>query len=385
MKTLFAGAAGLLLSTAPVMGGGIERAPQSLGILFEQRNYGELSFGGADPTIEGTDAAGFRTGDVAQGYGFVGLGYKHQFTDNLSLALIFEQPFGADVRYAVQPGLPDPAIDGSVLLGGTYARVDSTTFTALLRYRFDNNFSVHGGLRGSRADGSVGLAGLGYSTLSGYEVRLDDSWGAGYVIGAAYEIPEIAARVSLTYNSTVDHEFDTVETHPLLPADISSVTEVNTPQSITLEGQTGIAPGTLLFGSVRWVKWSEFIVAPRVFSRAPTLDDPLGFGVTEGLVTLEDTTTFNIGIGRQFNDSWAGSVSFAYEKEGDALISPLAPSTGRKGVTVAGIYTQGPIKVTTGISYNKLGDASPATGGESRAEMRDSEVWGIGMRIGYSF
>lgn len=36
------------------------------------------------------------------------------------------------------------------MLGGTEAVVDSTTFTAIGRYKFDNNFSLHGGLRASR-------------------------------------------------------------------------------------------------------------------------------------------------------------------------------------------------------------------------------------------
>ena len=135
MKIALTGMAALLLGTSPLMAGGIERSNQMLGVLFEPGNYAELSFGGVDPTVEGTDTLGFNTGDVAQGYGFVGLSYKHQFTPNISGAIIIEQPFGADIRYPTQPGpLPDPSVDGSFLLGGTTAKVDSTTFTALEVY-----------------------------------------------------------------------------------------------------------------------------------------------------------------------------------------------------------------------------------------------------------
>lgn len=373
MKKTFGGVAALMLGATPALSGGIERAPQSLAALFEPGNYVELSFGGADPTVSGRDGAGFRTGDVAQGYGFVGLAYKHQINENLSVGVIVEQPFGADVLYPTQPGMmPDPSADGSVLLGGTLARVDSTTVTALARYRLDNNVSFHGGIRASRAEAEVGLNGLGYGAIAGYNVRVDPAWGTGYVIGAAYEIPEIAGRISLTYNSKITHDFDTREN--INPGAVTT-TSVDTPRSLTLEGQTGVAADTLVFGSIRWVKWSEFKVDPLAFTAA----------TGAGLVALEDTTTYTIGVGRRFTDAWSGSVSLVYEPENDDLVSPLAPTNGRKGITVAAVYTMDNIKITTGINYSRLGDARPQTGGVARAQMEDSDIWGIGVRVGYSF
>lgn len=388
MKVATTGFVALMLGTAPLMAGGIERAPQSLGPLFEDGNYVELSFGGVDPTVEGTDVAGFPLGDVAQGYGFAGLAYKHKFTPNFSGAIIIEQPFGADIRY---PSLSD---GGSPVLGGTLARVDSTTFTALGRYKFQNNFSVHGGIRGSRADGEVRLNGCAYSNpltpcvggLQGYNVDLDADIGVGYVAGIAWERPEIAARVSLTYNSEVEHEFDTIETGapfdpdgpgPLAPLEISSTTTVSTPESWNLEFQTGVAADTLVFGSIRWVEWSAFRVDPQQLVQVSD----------GGLVELENTTTYTLGVGRAFTDTWSGSASFSFEKEGDDLVSPLAPTNGRKGITLAAIYSQGPIKITTGINYTKLGDASPETGtpDEQRASTEDSDAWGVGVRVGYRF
>ena len=389
MKFTMSGIAALMMTAAPLMAGGIERAPQSLGILFEEGNYAELSFGGVDPTVEGTDSLGFDTGDVAQGYGFVGLAYKQQFTPNISGAIIIEQPFGADVSYPAQSGLlPNPAEEGSLLLGNTRATVDSTTFTALGRYKFDNNVSFHGGIRGSRAEGNVRLNGLAYGPLNGYEVDLDADTAVGWVAGVAWEKPEIAARVSLTYNSDIEHDFGTTESGPLIDVtgdgvgDLpllngSSSTKVSTPKSWNLDFQTGVAPGTLVFGSIRWVDWSSFRVDPDAF----TALEPAG------LVALEDTTTFTIGVGRQFTEQWAGSASFTYEKEGDDLVSPLAPTNGRKGITLAAVYTQDNIKVTTGINYTKLGDANPETGtpDTERAQMEDSDAWGVGVRVGYSF
>ncbi len=375
MKNIMSGIGVLLMTAAPVLAGGIERAPQSLSPLFEDGNYLELSFGGVDPEVSGRDEpvfGGRETGDVAQGYGFAGLAYKHQFTDKLSGTFIMEQPFGADLRY---PG------GESIALGGTRVEVNSTTYTALLRYKFDNNVSVHGGIRGSRAEGEVTLSGAAYGPLSGYNVKLDGAWGVGWVAGVAYEVPDIAARISLTYNSPVEHEFDTTESSAF--GQLDSKTKVKTPRSWTLEGQTGIAADTLLFGSIRWVNWSEFRVNPQVLVAAP----PSGFGIDGGLVELEDTTTYTIGVGRKFTEAWSGSVSFSYEPDGDDLVSPLAPTNGRKGVTLAAIYTMDRIKVTTGINYTRLGDAYAETGTPdvARARMSDNHAWGVGMRIGYQF
>ncbi|WP_415393495.1 OmpP1/FadL family transporter [Paracoccus sp. SJTW-4] len=375
MKHLLTGTAALMLTAAPVFAGAIERAPQSLGILFEEGNYVEFSAGRVSPDVSGTDlplgslSGGSSSGDISENYSFFGLGYKHQFNENLSAALIIEQPYGADISYPV---------GGSVNLGGTYAYVNSTTYTALLRYRFDNNFGIHGGIRGSRADGRVNLEGAAYATLSGYNVDLDSAWGWGYVLGASWEKPEIAARVSLTYNSPIEHDFDTVETGLPVPGlNGASETTVKTPRSWTLEGQTGVAADTLVFGSIRWVNWSEFRV------------DPVGLVTVtgDGLVDLEDTTTYTLGVARKFTENWSGALSFGYEKSGRRLVSPLSPTTGRKSLGLAAVYTQDNWKVTTGITYIKLGDAEAETGtpDTARAEFRDNDAWGIGVKVGYSF
>ena len=97
--------------------------------------------------------------------------------------------------------------------------------------------------------------------------------------------------------------------------------------------QTGVAQDTLVFGSIRWVKWSEFLVDNAVF--------PIDTGTgTVPLVEVEDTTTYTIGVGRKFTENWSGALSFLYEsREGDT-VSPLAPTNGRKGVTLAAIASR---------------------------------------------
>ena len=56
----------------------------------------------------------------------------------------------------------------------------------------------------------------------------------GWVAGVAYEMPEIAARVSLTYNSPIDHDFDMTESGGPLPMTFKDEYTVKTPRSWVL-------------------------------------------------------------------------------------------------------------------------------------------------------
>ncbi|AXC49676.1 aromatic hydrocarbon degradation protein [Paracoccus suum] len=379
MKTTLGSVAALLMTAAPLFAGGIERAPQSINAIFEPGNYAEFSFGHANPRVDGTDVAGFRTGSVGKSYSFGGFAYKTQINDHWSAAFLVETPFGSDVVY--------PA-GRSVVLGGTKAEVSSATFTGIVRYKADNNIGVHAGIRASRASGTVDLVGAGYGPLSTYRADLDTSWGTGWLAGVSWERPDIAARVSLTYQSEISHDFDTNEsiTSPLaggarVPLGGQTTTEVTTPRSWNLEGQTGIAADTLLFGSVRWVKWSEFKVKPAFLTVPP----PRGAGITEGIVSLDDTITYTLGVGRKFNDNWSGLMAVVYEPKNDEPLSPLAPYNGRKGISLGASYTQGAMKVTGIVSYSRLGDAAVGRGETTYANMKDNSILGVGVRVGYSF
>ena len=296
--------------------GGVDRSGQSIGIIFEKGNYAELSFGIIKPSVSGTDVASFPTQSVAGNHSLPGIAFKYDLSDRLSASLIYGQDYGADVYY------PTAAAGGSVMLGGTSAVLDSDVVTGILRYKFNDSFSVHGGIRASKASGEVTLAGAAYGPVNGYNVTFDEAWGTGYLIGGAYEKPDIALRVALTYFSKVGHDLDTAETFatalPGIPAGVPlpSVTTVDTPQAVNLDFQSGVAANTLAFGSIRWVDWSNFMIDPAWFTPA----------TGGGLVALEDTTTYTLGVGRKFNDNWSGSIFASYEPKGDPLVSPAVPA-----------------------------------------------------------
>ncbi|WP_039018056.1 OmpP1/FadL family transporter [Halocynthiibacter namhaensis] len=362
MNKLMSTAALLALTSTGALAGGIDRSGQGVGIIFEEGNRVELSFGTVSPTASGVDVANQPTGNVASSFTQASLAYRRQLTDSLSLSLIADSPFGADVSYG--PTSP--------VLGGTFARADSTSVSGILRYKMSDRFSVHGGIRAQQASAEVTLNGAAYGPVAGYNVKMDQDIAYGYTIGAAYEIPDIALRVALTYHSEIDHSFQTTES--IGP---SSVTKVTTPKSINLDFQSGISQNTLLFGQIRWVDWSALRFDPAAFVGA----------TGGGLIDLEDSTTYTLGVGRKFNDSWSGAVSITYEDAGKPLVSPLAPTTGKLGLTLAGVYTEGNTELTIGVNYTKLGDAQPETGTPdvARASFSGNSAIGVGVKLGIAF
>ncbi len=371
MKRIIGAAAATAATTSIAFAGGIDRSGQNVGIIFEQGNYAEFSFGHVSPTVSGfgagtapslvTPTPGQASGNMSPDYTLFGFGYKHEFSEKLSFALIFDQPFGADVDYAATT---------TYFARGSTAEADSNAVTGLVRYKFNENFSVHGGLRYQSFAAKATVPFVG-----GYTANGEKDYGIGYVAGVAYERPDIALRVALTYSSEIHHELSTFETGGFTG---TTTTRVDTPQSVNLDFQTGIAADTLLFGSIRWVDWSDFAIAP------------FGFNAATGgaLVSYDnDTVTYNLGVGRRFNENWSGAISVGYEKENGGFSSNLGPTDGNFSIGLGGTYTSGPIKVTGGVRYIKIGNAQTQLGGSGVAASNfdGNKAVAVGLKVGYSF
>lgn len=354
------------LTATGAYAGGIERSTQSVAILFEQGNYVEFSLGDVSPNVSGTQQSflppgsiGASSGDMAGDYTTWSLGVKAAITDKLDFALVLDEPIGADVNYKAGSGYA---------YANSTATVDSNALTGMLRYKLTPAFSVIGGARVVQTEGVVSL-------FNGYEMTADKETDWGYLVGVAWEKPEIAARVSLTYSSAIDHDFTAEESVVATPTEFTTTI----PQSLNLEAQTGIAADTLLFGSIRWVDWSEFVIAPPGYVNA--------FG--DNLVDYDgDTITYSIGLGRRFNETWSAAVTASYEDAIGGFSGNLGPTDGATSVGIATTYTSGPMKITGGVRYVWLGDTeteSPIFAGTTLGEFEDNEGVAVGLRVGYSF
>lgn len=382
IKSGLVSVAALALTTGAVAAGGVERTTQSAMVLYETGNRAELSFGFVRPSVDGTSRPPFSSGidNVANDFVLPGFAFKMDLNEKMAAALIIDRPFGADVNYERD----------NFMLGGTKAFAQTTAITALLKYKITPNFSAFGGVRHQTAEGNITLRGAAYGPVSGYNIDLEKQGAFGYVAGVAYERPDIALRVALTYNSSIEYDFESTETGPLVDPDGpgpapalpllagTSKTTTRTPPSWNLEFQSGIAKDTLLFGSIRHVYHSEFRVDPV----------QLDLVTNSGLIDLEDTTTYRLGLGRRFNDKFSGSVTVAYEPGTGELVSPLAPTDGYTGLSLGGSYKfSDAVTLSGGISYTWLGNSKPETGTPdvARADFEDNSAIGVGFKVAYTF
>ncbi|MGR3615788.1 MAG: outer membrane protein transport protein [Paracoccaceae bacterium] len=359
-KYLVAAAAGALTASS-AYAGGIDRSGQGVNILFEDGNYFQFTFSHANPSVTGTNGIVGNSNDVAKPFNNVGFGYKHQLTDKIDLALIYDQPYGAHIRYS----------DGPLAAGGAaglpfdgLAEIDSDALTALIQYKFDNGFSIHGGARALKVDGTI-QSGNGI-------LQASSDYDFGGVIGVAYQKPEIALRVALTYSTEISNAFTGV--NAAAPAGFQDRTfDVDFPESVNLDFQTGIAQDTLLFGSIRWVGWKGFSLDTTPEGSWVDFDD--------------DTITYTLGVGRRINDKLSVALQFGYEKAGNRpTTTALAPTTGSKSVGLGATYqVTEQLAISGGVSYAIPGDQYYNLAPGVDINFDDSSAIGAGFRIGYSF
>ena len=364
MRNILMTASVLALGATAAAAGGVERSAQSVAILFETGKYAEFSLGVVSPDVSGALGVpvgpfpvGSPSGDMLGTSVSLSFGYKQALNDKLDVAIILDQPIGAEISYPGTFGAsPYP-------LAGTTADLNSTAVTGLVKYKFPSNVSVYGGLRMESVKGEVGIP-----FVSGYSLETNTDYELGYVVGVAWERPDIAARVALTYNSAITHTLESTET--IGGGTFTGSFETEVPQSVNLEFQTGIAADTLLFGSIRWVDWSEFQIDPPIYP----LSSPL-------VSYQSDRITYNLGIGRRFNENWSGAVTLGYEPSNDDITGNLGPTDGYKSIGLAATYTQDKMEITAGIRYFEIGDATTTLG----AGFTDNHAIGAGVKIAYTF
>lgn len=175
--------------------------------------------------------------------------------------------------------------------------------------------------------------------------------------------------MSLTYNSGIKHDLALTESVGGGPA--SSVSRVETPQSVNLDFQTGVAANTLVFGSVRWADGTSFSLTSPNYPGG----SPVGT-----LVSYDnDVITYSLGLGYKFSESFSGAVELGYEQSLGDRVSDLGPTDGYFSVGVGGTYTKGNTKFSAGLRYIDIGDAVTDNGGV----FNDNDGWALGFQVTY--
>ena len=431
MKHLLSASAVLAATTTLATAGGLDRSGQSVLSIFDPENSVTASVGYVMPSVTGQDtaAATGATYDIGKNYTQLGLSYANDVNEKFSYGVIYDQPFGADIFYNANPqasllggtradlssqalsflgkyqvnnnvsvfgGIKLQEAGGRVSLNGIAygnalatagaaaqlstafgAEVSSTVLGAALQG--DPNAvaalaAINPALPGQLAATGAGITAnsAAFTANGGYDVQIEQDWGAGFIIGAAYEIPDIALRLAVTYHSEVKHNGASVETAPFPQLAGAGNTPFDSPQSINVEFQTGIAEDTLLLASMRWTNWDAFDVIP------PNLNSDLA--------NISDSYRWTLGVGRRFSDTFSGSATLTYEQDsGDATVSPLGPNDGQLGLSIGGQYKKDNMTISGGINYTKVGDAFAGVASQPVALFEGNHAIGVGFRVNIDF
>ena len=298
----------------------------------------------------------------------------------------------------------------------TQVDVDSQNLSMVFGFQPTKNFNFYAGPVLQTVKGSISLRGQAYSVYNGYDADIKETTGTGWLAGAAYQIPEIALKASLTYRSEIDHDVLAKEDLSLLAfpgltnvlaglgvdatklaaLEADKRTKITTPQSVNLDFQTGIMANTVAFANVRWVNWKDFSIQPYKFGELSKIlgnaglvaGKPNGFNLVE---YSEDQWSVNAGVGRKLNDKWAGNVSVGWDSGAGNPVTTLGPTEGYWNVGFGVQYSPTPATfISGGVKYFWLGDADAQTGAQAGsndyvAKFEDNKAIAYGLKMGYRF
>jgi len=263
LKTLLGAGCFSLSLIGSVHAGGLERGGYDIDLLFDPAPVAtDLSATYVMPQRDlknavdtsGGGLTGKSTARNTEGYWVPYIGAKATLGYGVDCMVDYSQPWGASSN----PGI----------WNGSYSNINtqikSNNYAGTCSYKMDVG---KGQLRF--------IGGVFYQEVYGFKEsyanpllgttlgRVDlDSNGWGWRAGIAYEIPDIALRASLVYNSQV--KLDNISgklTIGGFPTPIFGA-EQSMPDSLELKLQSGIAPGWLAFGSIKWVNWSVLQSVP---------------------------------------------------------------------------------------------------------------------------
>ena len=440
LKTL---STAIILASLPMTGtfaAALDRSGQSIASFLQPGNYFEAGISILDPKVSGKVNEGYTPNaaipaafaglqgtalsDMGENYYFPSAALKVQATDHISFGLIYDQPFGADASYSQFDKGANPALIGAPAPGSLFANqglfhngseatkveVKTENLTGLVGFQPNENWNFYAGAVYQTVEGDVQLRGTAYGSTIGlgqYNARMKKDSAVGWLAGAAFQIPEIALKASVTYRSEIDHVAASTESGASLiingmapgPGALYNdltATKITTPQSVNLDLQSGIMADTVAFANIRWVNWKDFAIRPQTFDRIGktlgaaglTPENPRGFDL---VAYTDDQINATVGVGRKFSEQWAGNVSVGWDSGAGNPVSTLGPTEGYWNFGIGLQFSPAPnYFIAGGVKYFLLGDADaqPASlfgSNKSVASFEDNDAWAYGLKIGYKF
>ncbi len=381
-----------------VFSAALENSKQSIATFLQPNHYAEFSTAFADANISGNTyrpAANnpaiyteTSTQNFVNHFYLSSAALKLQLDSNWSAGLIYDQPFGADVSYALDPIATSP----DDLVNAVGFKVDSNNLTALVGYQPNQSWNIYTGLSYQSLKMHLKISGQSMGILADYIGEIKKDSASGWLAGVSYQRPEYALKSSLTYRSKIRHkqhfqeQVSTVPAIPLLNLASDQNTTIETPQSVNLEFQSGITANNLIYGSVRWVNWPNFKIVSPLMSSGNATPVPLVDYQT-------DQWSTTLGLAHILNDKWTLMTDIGRDSGTGNPASILSPSDGFYSFGVGGFYNiHSHLFIAAGMKYLKLNKAKiqqvqNGSGSLFRplSSVNNNNAVVYGVKVGYRF
>ena len=372
----YAGVSLIAISASVGHAGGIEDTALSAGFMFEEGNYGSVSIKSLSPSVKAkVGGASVTSGSLVGSVTSTNIKAKMDVLDSMSVGITYYRQAGIKLDYqgnwtGIAP-LPVAAVLPKVDL-------DVTALVALVKYDFNDNISALAGIKnGTASDASVSIP------VSSVTAAATGKSALSYIAGVAYQIPEIALRAELLYETSAAYALPTVfgpylAATPAFPGDAAGKVHASTPDYINIYVQSGIAEDTLAYASARQANWKTNQVSIQHIGTAALV------GGKAKLSDFDDTTSYEIGVGRKFGDTWSSSIAYNWEGGSGATTSSMFTlSDGRQGLSVGVKYSLNEnTSITFGGNYTDFGKVTNST---TTAVFSGNTATTLGANISLSF
>ena len=333
IKSLLGAGCALVALSGAGNAGGFDRGGVNIDLLFDESPYAAeagVAYVAPQRKLENVrrgDGSGTTSSsvDVDDNYAVPRIGFKANVFEPVDCLATFTQPYGADADYGINNAYSPTAVE---------FKVDTNDYGLTCSYKIQagKGFArIIGGISYQEVDAfqsrqtlqTFAIPGVGVFHNPGIgKFKLSDE-AVSWRVGASYEIPEIALRASLVYSAKYDYDGleGTVDTtgfaNPAQPFlrglgvfPVSAATEI--PQSVELKFQSGIAPGWLAFGGIRWQEWSNLQIIPITGVKNPVTGRP---STTTSFDPLyRDGWTVTAGVGHAFTEKLSGAFSITWDR-----------------------------------------------------------------------
>ena len=372
LKRLGFSALGLALMAGSAHAGGFNRGTADTDILYEDGNFNfraGVTYVAPSQEFSAAPVGQFSPGLVGTGYldnyAIPSAAIKLRFSDNLSCAGTYTDAYGAASSHPVPYG---PA--GKIVEEFTVAEFGATC--ALFFNVGKGRFSILGGGFIEKFDYDLESTPLPLGGLP-VNVHLENN-AYGWRAGIGYEIPDIALRAQLMYRSGTVHEGASGDATVGPASNLPAFGYGELPQSVDFKFQTGIAPGWLAFGSVKWTDWDV--------NETLLLTVPLMGIESINQYYWRDGWTVTAGIGHAFNERVSGLVSIGWDRG----VSTGYDLRGDRWTLATGASLKDNIggELRFGAAVSHLGSAEITASDAHNFGAAVDSGWALALTAGYS-